>query len=128
MLVDGEVDAGILGRNLPDDPRIKPLIENPDDAARDWFDRNSFVPPNHFVIVPNALCDDRPDVVTELWRMLVESRHLASGNGPDAWPVGIEANRQALECAIRYAHQQHMITRPIEVSALFHPLVRSLAP
>jgi len=129
MLLDGEVDAAILGMNMPKDPRVRTLIENPHDAALEWYAREGFVPPNHYVIVPNALCEQRPDVVREIWRMLVESRNAATPPGEiDPWPVGIEANRRALEAAIRYATQQHMLTERVEVDDLFHPLVRELAP
>ncbi len=129
MLLDGELDAAVLGMNMPSDPRIKPLIANPHEAALEWYGRAGLVPPNHYLIVPNALCDQRPDVVREVWRILVESRKRARPEGQiDAWPVGIEANRKALECAIKYTTQQHMITRPVEVEDLFHPLVREIAP
>ena len=129
MLLDGELDAAILGLNMPKDDRIRTIIPNPDRAALDWYARERFVPPNHYVIVPDALTDQRPDAVRELWRMLVESRAKAQlGAGIDVAPVGIEANRRALEEAIRYATQQRMLSRPISVDDLFHPLIRDIAP
>lgn len=129
MLLDGELDAAILGMNMPKDPRIKTLIPDPQVAALEWYKHAGLVPPNHYVIVPNALCEQRPDIVCEVWRMLVESRNRAQPEGDiNAWPVGIEANRRALECAIQYATQQHMITKPVAVEALFHPLLREIAP
>jgi 4,5-dihydroxyphthalate decarboxylase len=128
MLLDGEVDAAILGMNMPEDPRVRTLIPNPREAALEWYAREGLVPPNHYVTVPNALCEQRPDVVAEVYRMLVESRRAAGSEDEiDAWPVGIEANRPALECAIKYATQQHMITKPVRVDDLFHPVVRAFA-
>lgn len=129
MLLEGEVDAAILGMNMPKDARVRTLIENPQDAALAWHERERFVPPNHYIIVPNALCEQRPEVVREAWRMLVESRAAAKPEGGiDPWSMGIEANRTALEAAIKFAAQQHMITKFIDVEDLFHPLVRELAP
>jgi 4,5-dihydroxyphthalate decarboxylase len=129
MLLDGEVDAAILGMNMPKDPRVRTLIPDPHEAALEWYRREKLVPPNHYIIVPDALCEQRPDAVRELWRMLVDSRGQArSDSDIDAWPMGVEANRKALDCAIRYATQQHMISRPVEVDDLFHPLVREIAP
>jgi 4,5-dihydroxyphthalate decarboxylase len=129
MLLDGEVDAAILGVNMPKDQRVRTLIPNAHDAALEWYGRERLVPPNHYIIVPDALCEQRPDVVRELYRMLVDSRRLATpASDIDAWPVGIEANRTALECAIKYATQQHMISGPLRVEDLFHPLVREIAP
>jgi hypothetical protein len=104
MLLDGEVDAAILGMNMPKDQRVRTLIPDPHEAALQWYGREQLVPPNHYIIVPDALCEQRPDVVREVWRMLVGSRRQAKSDSDiDAWPVGIEANRKALECAIKYA-------------------------
>ena len=129
MLLEGRVDAAILGMNMPDDPRIRPLIPAPHEAARDWYARNRLVPPNHLIIVPDALVDQRPDAVRELFRMLVESRAAApeiTGAAIDAVPVGVEANRAALDCAIRFAQQQHMISKPVAVDDLFTDFARAL--
>lgn len=129
MLLDGEVDAAILGMNMPKDPRIRTLIPDPGEAALEWHRRARLVPPNHYLIVPDALCEQRPDVVRELCRMLVESRRRAKLESDiDPWPVGIEANRAALECAIKYATQQRMLAREVDVDALFNPLIREILP
>jgi 4,5-dihydroxyphthalate decarboxylase len=129
MLLAGKLDAAILGMNMPKDSRIRPLIPDPHRAALAWHAREGLVPPNHFLIIPNALCDQRPDVVAELCQMLADARALAApSEGPDPWPVGIAANRAALECAARFAWQQHMIDRLPRVEELFHPLVQELMP
>ena len=128
MLLDGKLDAAILGINMPKDPRIKPLIPDPHETALDWYAREGLVPPNHYLMIHNALCDQRPDVVRELWRMLTEARALAKSDSEiDAWPIGIEANRNALEAAAKYAQQQHMLTGPLALDDLFHPLIREIA-
>jgi hypothetical protein len=36
MLLDGEVDAAILGSNMPKDARLKALIPDADAAALPW--------------------------------------------------------------------------------------------
>ncbi|SMD14205.1 Protein of unknown function [Primorskyibacter flagellatus] len=128
MLLDGKLDAAILGLNRPKDERIKPLIADPHAAAQDWYAGEGLVPPNHYLMVHNALCDQRPDIVRELWRMLVDSRAAVTPEGDmDPWPIGIEANRKALACAAKYAEQQHMLTAPIKVDDLFHPLIGEIA-
>lgn len=128
MLLDGELDAAVLGMNMPKDPRIRTLIPDPAVAALAWHDRVGFVPPNHYLMVPNALCDQRPDVVRALWSMLCASRDAAGyGDAINATPYGIEANRTALENAILYATQQRMISGPVAVDDLFHPLIRDIA-
>jgi 4,5-dihydroxyphthalate decarboxylase len=132
MLLDGKLDAAILGMNMPDDPRIKPLIPDPHQAALDWHKTSGLVPPNHYLMIPDALCEQRPDAVRALWEMLVASRAATTPNPEtwgeiDPWPIGIEANRTALECAIKYTRQQHMLPKDITVDDLFHPLIREIA-
>ncbi len=128
MLLEGRLDAAILGMNMPDDPRIKPLIPDPQSAALEWHGRTGLVPPNHYLMIHNALCDERPDVVRALWDMLVQSRaSVGPRDGIDPWPIGIEANRPALDCAIRYASQQHLLPKPVAVDDLFHPLIHEIA-
>lgn len=129
MLLAGKLDAAILGMNMPKDSRIRPLIADPHNAALDWHARAGLVPPNHYLIIPNALCDQRPDVVADLCHMLRAARALAPApDGPDPWPMGIAANHKALDCAATFALQQHMIDRKPRVEDLFHPLIRDLAP
>lgn len=128
MFLNGEVDAAILGMNMPKDSRVRPLIPNPHEEALEWYKREKFVPANHYIMIPNALIEQRPDVVRELWRLLVESRMQALQEGDiDFWPVGIEANRKGIEATIKYTTQQHMLTRPVEVDDLFPPLIHEIA-
>lgn len=127
LLLDGKVDAAILGLNKPDDPRIQPLIPNPEAAAQRWYARHRMVPPNHMIIVPDALVAQRPDVVRSVFDMLVASRNAATGTqDPDHAPVGIEAHRKSLECAIRFALGQRIIQEPVTVDDLFTPFARDL--
>lgn len=140
MLLDGEVDAAILGLNTPDDPRLRPLIPDPAAEASGWYARHRLVPPNHMIIVPDALVAERPDAVREVFTLLVASRNAdaaARGGAPDGIepsdhaPVGVEANRKSLELAIHYALQQGVIHEPVTVDDLFPPFVhvlRSAAP
>ena len=41
--------------------------------------------------------------------------------GKNFWPYGVEANREELERAIRYAHEQGLVKRSIKFEELFHP-------
>ena len=37
MLFAGEVDAAMLGNDMPKDPRIKTVIPDPKKDAREWY-------------------------------------------------------------------------------------------
>jgi len=127
MLLDGSLDAAMLGSNMPDDPRLKTVIRDPQADAAAWFERTGVIPLNHVFVVREDFSRDRPDLVRELYRMLKESKMQAGLKGLDTRPYGVEANRKTLETIIHYAWQQGLIERQLEVDQLFDDVTRSLA-
>ncbi len=129
MLLAGELDAAILAPP-PKDPRLKPVIADPEAAARDWARRNRAVQINHMVVVRQSLSTSLPEAVRELWRLLVESKRLggpSQENGVDTRPYGLDANRRNLEVAIDTAHRQGLIKRRFGVDELFDDVTRSFS-
>ncbi len=128
MLFDGEVDAAMLGNDMPKDPRVKTVIPDPKAAAKEWYDRKHIVPMNHMVVVREELSKQRPDVVRELYRMLLESRDLDTkpADGIQMRPFGVENLRGALGAIIDYAFQQKIIGRKLTVDELFDDTTRTL--
>ena len=127
MLLAGELDAAILAPP-PKDPRLKPVIADPDAAARDWYRRTRALQINHVVVVKQSLTKSDPEAVRELWRLLVESKRLggpSEENGVDTRPYGVEANRRNLDVAIETAHRQGLIRRRFAVDELFDEVTRS---
>ena len=57
MLLDAELDAAILGADMPNEPRVAHLIPNPREAALAWHRKYGTVPVNHFVCVDKDLAD-----------------------------------------------------------------------
>ena len=53
MLLDGELDAAIVGDTLPD-PRLKPLIPDAETVARQWAETHGGVPINHMMVVRDS--------------------------------------------------------------------------
>jgi 4,5-dihydroxyphthalate decarboxylase len=130
MLLDGEIDAAIVGDKIPD-PRLKPLIADADAVARDWAQKHGGGPINHMMVVRDSISKSRPDVVREVYRMLLESRRAAqppvADNGLlDPWRFGIEANRKSLEIIIDYSFRQKLIPRKFTVDELFDDVTRVL--
>jgi 4,5-dihydroxyphthalate decarboxylase len=126
MLLEGEVDAAILGPNMPKDPHVKPLIPDADAAARAWSRKYGIVPINHMFVVKEALCRERPDAVHEIWRLLAAARAAEPQSAPNLTPAGIEANRRSLEFVVDYAFEQKLIPRRFGVDELFDDTTRSL--
>jgi 4,5-dihydroxyphthalate decarboxylase len=128
MLLDGEIDAAIVGDKLPD-PRLKHLIPDADAAAQEWAERHHGVPINHMLVVRSELSRSRPDVVRDVFRQFQDSKRvagLADGGVLDAYRFGVEACRPTLEIVIDFCRQQKLISRPISVDALFDDTTRAL--
>jgi 4,5-dihydroxyphthalate decarboxylase len=128
MLLDGDVDAAIMG-DLPKDPRIRPLIPDPQAAARAWHDKYGAVQVNHIFVVNEALSKTRPDVVQEIFRLLLASKKAGPPPGAiDSLPFGMATLRKPLELITQYAFEQKIIPRRLEVDELFDDTTRALVP
>jgi 4,5-dihydroxyphthalate decarboxylase len=129
MLIDGEIDAAIVGDKFPD-PRLKPLIPEPEAANRQWSESHGGVPINHMLVIREALAKSRPDVVREVYRLFLQAKRQEFGRSGvpplDPWRSGIEANRRSLEIVIDYAFKQGLIPRRLAVDDLFSDLMRTL--
>ena len=129
MLLDGELDAAIVGDKMPDE-RLAPLIPDADTAARKWAEKHGGVPINHMMVVRNTIAQSRPDVVREIYRMLRESRRVvpppADGSVFDPWRFGVEANRDSLNTIIDYSFRQQLIPKLFSVDELFDDCTRAL--
>ena len=130
MLLDGELDAAIVGDKLPD-PRLNPLIPDADAVARSWAQTHGGVPINHMMVVREGIAKSRPDIVKEIYHMLRYSRQQVAPQPDnsvlDPWRFGVEANRRSLEIIIDYSFRQKLIPRKFSVDELFDDTARGLA-
>jgi len=127
MLIDGEVDAALIGDKFPD-PRFKTLIPDAEAANRTWSETHGGIPINHMLVVRESISKTRPDVVQEIFRVFKEARQTlgAPKDGLDPYRFGVEANRESLERIIDYAVRQQMIPRKFAVDELFDDTTRAL--
>lgn len=129
MLLAGELDAAIIGTDLPDDPRLQPVLQEPHVAAQAWSAMHQMVPINHMMVVDARLCREKPGMVRELYALLQESKRLAAPagrDGRDLTPFGVEENRRALELLMRNSHDQGLIPRPYTIEELFEDFNRAM--
>jgi 4,5-dihydroxyphthalate decarboxylase len=128
MLLDGELDAAVLGADVPGEPRVRHVIENPNEAARAWAKKHGAVPINHLFVVHAELSRRRPDVVREIYSLLKESKAAAGPpkDGVDFLLFGVEPMRRSLELVTQYAHEQKLIPRRFTVDELFDDTTRDL--
>ena len=128
MLLDGELDAAIVGDKIPD-PQLALLIPDADTVAQAWAKTHGGVPINHMIVIRDAISKSRPDLVREIYRVLYESRRAVPppmGSPADPWRFGVEANRRSLEIIVDYSFHQKLISRKFSVDELFDDCTRAL--
>jgi 4,5-dihydroxyphthalate decarboxylase len=128
MLLDGEIDAGVVGGHDLKDPRLQPVIANPNEEAQAWCKKNDALPINHMLVVEESLAKSNPPAVKEIYRLLRESKQAAPAtqNALDPIQFGVENIRRSLELIIEYSVQQGLIPRQIDVDDLFDEVTRGL--
>jgi 4,5-dihydroxyphthalate decarboxylase len=128
MMMKGELAAALLGEDMPKDERVRTLVPDAMNSAKAWFAREGVVPINHMFVVHADISKKHPEVVRELYRMIVESRGLADPAVPAVFPpIGLEANRKGIQLAIDWALDQRIIPRRLSVDELFDDTTGALA-
>ena len=124
MLRAGELDAVIVGNDVPDDPDLRTAFPDPAKAAEAFWRKHRVVPVNHVVTVRRELAESRPDLVAELLRMFHDAKAAVppAPDGRGALPMGRAALRPAIGLALRYATEQGLLPRPVEAEELWDGL------
>jgi 4,5-dihydroxyphthalate decarboxylase len=128
MLLDGEIDAAVVGDKLPD-PRLEFLIPNHREAAEVWEAQHG-MPLNHLLVIRSELSQKRSDIVREVFRVFKEAKEIsARGGNRNAAQIrfGVEANRPALQTIISTAFDQRLLPRLFSVDELFDDVTRELS-
>jgi NMT1/THI5 like protein len=141
LLASGEIAAAV-GDIRSDSPDIRPLIPDARSAGFEYFRKTGVYPINHGIVLRSSLLKDEPGAARELFdafkaskaaylARLREGRDLSPADqsaldlarvvGGDPFPFGVRANRRALETMVRFAFEQRVIPRALDVDALFAP-------
>jgi 4,5-dihydroxyphthalate decarboxylase len=146
MLTSGEIAAaiGVMGVDSPD---VKPLIPNARQAQADWFRKTGVFPINNTVVVKDDLLASDASIAASLFEAFREAktqylhrlgapgeksrdeeadRRFMEIVGDDPLPLGVEANRKAVEMIVQFSYDQKIISRKLSVDDLFAPNARSL--
>ena len=110
MLKAGELDAAIFGNELPADPALRPVFPDPEAAGAAFRAAHDFVPVNHLLVARGDVARDRPEAMAELVRLV-----RASG----AEVPGRDGLSPAITLAIRYAHEQGLLPRPLPLDEVW---------
>ena len=153
MLERGEINA-LISADVPrcvidGSPDVGLLFEDHVAVERDYYRRTGIFPIMHTVVVPRALAQDEPELVTAVYRGFcaakdAAARELVEGMtfnsmgvmvpwlpaliaadrallGDDWWPYGLKANVAAVDAVLRYHHEQGITGRRFTPEEIFVP-------
>jgi 4,5-dihydroxyphthalate decarboxylase len=146
MLASGELAAAIGVESKS--PDVAPLIPNAQEAGLKALRERGHYPINHCIVIKDELIAKYPDLAADVFNTFVESKrqYLAKLNAGeiekptaidklhqqvmeitgDPLPYGIEPNRKVIEELLRHATTQGIITKTVDIGALFAPSTRKL--
>jgi 4,5-dihydroxyphthalate decarboxylase len=111
MLRAGELDAVIVGNDVPKDPGLRTVWPDPGATAAAFWQRHHIVPVNHMLTVSQDLAERRPELVSEVLRLLRASAASLPPGEHGQPPGSRQALRPVLELALRYMTEQGMLPR-----------------
>jgi 4,5-dihydroxyphthalate decarboxylase len=127
MLIDGELDAGVVGGPDLKDPRLQPVIPAPGEAGQVWCRKYDALPINHMLVVKESVRKSNSSAVENVFRALRESKKASpAATGIDTIQFGVDKIRRSLELIIRYSVQQRLIPKSFTVDELFDEVSRDL--
>lgn len=154
LLRTGEIDAVVAPQAPPSfaaGDGVRRLFPDYRRVEAEYFAKTRLFPIMHTVVLRRDFHREHPWVAASLFRAFDAARTAAIGRltqreplpvslpwmqseldetieimGPDFWPYGVERNQQVLEAACRYAWEQGLCARAVEVEELFDPGVVGL--
>ena len=150
LLCSGEIDALFYSRTPQPPKSISPnfrrLFRDSQRQEVQFFERNGYWPIMHLITIKNDALDLYPDLPLELQKIFDASyklsldyffdpnwTRLASGKfaveeeqtnfGVDLWRNGVAANKTNLDRFVKYAYDQGLIERKLDITDLFHESV-----
>jgi 4,5-dihydroxyphthalate decarboxylase len=129
MLRRGELDAVIVGTDIPDDPTLRTVFPDPETAAERFSHKHGFLPVNHLVTVRAEIARSRPDVIFELVRLFRDANAAAPPrrDSRDPYPCERKALEPAVELALRYAAEQGLLPHRLDAANVWEGLPTAFA-
>jgi 4,5-dihydroxyphthalate decarboxylase len=128
MLRDGDIDAAILGNDLPEGDEFAPVISDPSGRDRTWWLRHGFMPINHMMVASRALAGSNPDALREACRLLEKAHELTAvpKGKPSRVLLGFAALREPLRWIVDVCMEQGLLPRRLDFAEVFGPAERIL--
>ncbi|MFF1920865.1 hypothetical protein ACFVW8_09870 [Streptomyces sp. NPDC058221] len=117
--LEGRVDFGIMGNELPADDRIRTAFDSAHEVAEQWSKDQGFIPVNHVVGVSEAAAAEHSAAILAAYDAMRSVLTAKERGGPVALhPVGFEGLRAAFTKAAAYALEQDVIPRAVDYDEL----------
>lgn len=153
MLADGELDALVTAQppksfDPTADGGVRRLFANYESVEREYFLRTGLFPIMHLVVMKREIYESNPWLVQSMLTAFEEAKALGKRRlraitglavgvpwlapaidtvdemfAGDAFPYGLSANAHVLEAMTRYAHEQGLTARKVDVGELCVPEV-----
>jgi 4,5-dihydroxyphthalate decarboxylase len=123
----GEIDAAILGNDLPSGDEFTPVIDDAADRDHYWYVKHGYVPVNHLMCVSAPVLEREPDTVRAAWRLLVRAEEQAAAASPDTPRVtmtGIEGLTGPVSEIAAACFAQGLLPRPLTTDEVFGPAMQ----
>jgi 4,5-dihydroxyphthalate decarboxylase len=116
---------------------VKPFFPNAREVQAEWFQRTGLYPINHMVVIKTSLYEANPWIADAIYDAFKESKQKwidsvgaeeantipAIGVKAERLPYGVTRNQKSIEAAIRYGHEQNVLSRKWELDELFPPSI-----
>ena len=117
--LEGRLDYGIMGNELPSDERIRTAIKDADQVSEAWSVQKGFAPINHVVGVSLAAASEHSAAICAIYDVMAATVAASGKKEPvDFTPAGFAALRGPLSQAAAYALEQDVLPRPVEFDEL----------
>lgn len=150
MLLSGEVDA-VMTAHPPQcfedgNPKVKRLFDDYRGVEEAYWRKTGIFPIMHTIAIRRDVYERQRWIAMNLYKAFEQAKRRSMARvldataprvpipwcfayaagaqkmfGDDFWPYGVEPNRTTLEAYLRYAHEQGVCHRPVEVEELFAP-------
>ena len=156
MLQTGEIDAMLSARTpsvfLRRAPHVDRLFPNYKEVEQSYYKSTGYFPIMHLVAMRTTLAQKYPWLPASVYKALLESKAIGLEKlsnlaqlavalpwmeveaaqtkalmGADYWRYGVKDCRHEIEVMTRYAHEQGLTQRKLEVEELFAPSTFAMA-
>lgn len=125
FLNSGEVDAIVTTASLAE-PQFRGVSFEVSDGAGQAEPLFPNLESHHMLVVKADVTRRHPEVIQEMWRMLLEARAIVLGPANTRFPYGLSANRAHLEVMIDACFRLNLIGKRPRVEELFDAVTIAL--